>query len=110
MDIFEKRRTKFWNFIKFTVPVIFLASVCLIFIFSIHTASKETLLQEQQTLQTALESGAVHTYALNGRYPENLTQLLENYHITYDTEKFIVEYIPNGSNLFPSISVLLRTT
>ena len=29
-----------------------------------------------------------------------------DYHITYDTEKFVVEYIPNGSNLLPSISVL----
>lgn len=110
MQIFEKKRTKFWNKIKLTLPAIFLALLCLIFLFSIHTTSQKTLLQEQQTLQTALESGAVHTYALNGRYPENLTQLLENYHITYDTEKFIVEYVPNGSNLFPSISVLLRTT
>ena len=29
-----------------------------------------------------------------------------DYHITYDMEKFVVEYIPNGSNLLPSISVL----
>ena len=35
-----------------------------------------------------------------------LDELLSDYHITYDSEKFVVEYVPNGSNLLPSISVL----
>ena len=35
-----------------------------------------------------------------------LDELLNDYHITYDSEKFVVEYVPNGSNLLPSISVL----
>lgn len=110
MGFFEKKSTKFWNSIKLAIPSIFLTILCLIFWLGIHTASTETLQKEQQTLQTALESGAVHTYALTGRYPENLTQLLQDYHITYDTEKFMIEYVPNGSNLFPSISVFLRTS
>jgi len=29
-----------------------------------------------------------------------------DYHITYDKTKFVVEYVPNGSNLLPSISVI----
>ena len=37
---------------------------------------------------------------------QSLSELLTDYHITYDMEKFVVEYIPNGSNLLPSISVL----
>ena len=62
--------------------------------------------KEQVTLTQALEGGAVRTYALTGRYPQSLDELLSDYHITYDSEKFVVEYVPNGSNLLPSISVL----
>ena len=57
-------------------------------------------------LSQALEGGAIRTYALTGRYPQSLDELLSDYHITYDSEKFVVEYVPNGSNLLPSISVL----
>lgn len=108
MRIFEKKSTKILHFFTHWIPVIFLTFLCILFLFGIEFTSKETLLREQQTLTDALNSGAVHTYALKGRYPENLTQLLENYHITYDSEKFIVEYIANGSNLFPTIAVYLR--
>ena len=56
--------------------------------------------------EKTLKASAVRTYALTGEYPENLSQILRDYHITYDSEKFVVEYVPNGSNLLPSISVL----
>ena len=43
---------------------------------------------------------------MTGEYPESLSQILDDYHITYDRTKFVIEYIPNGSNLLPSISVI----
>lgn len=106
MHIFEKKRTKFQRYFKFWFPVFLLAVSCLAFLLGINFTSEEMLLKQQETLLQALQNGAVHTYSLEGRYPENLEQILEDYHITYDTEKFIVEYVPNGANLFPMISVL----
>lgn len=69
-----------------------------------HLRSGRT--QEQDALEQALKNGAIRTYALTGTYPESLSQLLLDYHITYDKTKFVVEYVPNGSNLLPSISVI----
>ena len=60
------------------------------------------------TRKQALKNSAVRSYAMTGEYPEDLAQLLNDYHITYDKNRFIVEYIPNGSNLLPSISVIAR--
>ena len=54
----------------------------------------------------ALEQGAIRTYAMTGAYPQSLDELLTDYGISYDHSKFIVEYVPNGSNLLPSVSVL----
>ena len=62
--------------------------------------------EKQQALEQALEQGAIRTYALSGQYPQSLNELLEDYHITYDHSPFVVEYMPNGSNLLPSISVI----
>lgn len=106
MELFENPRKKFLR--KFTVllPVLFLIMVSLVFSAGINYTSGETLQKEQQILEQALRNGTVRSYALNGRYPESLDQLLSEYHISYDTARFVVEYIPNGSNLFPSISVI----
>ena len=53
-----------------------------------------------------MKYGAFRTYALSGTYRVSLSELLSDYHITYDKTKFVVEYVPNGSNLLPSISVI----
>ena len=62
---------------------------------------------DRARIKRALEQGAIHTYALTGNYPQNLEELLTDYKISYDPDKFVVEYVPNGSNLLPSISVLV---
>ena len=70
---------------------------------SVGIENAEDLIKD---LEQALKNGAIRTYALTGTYPESLSQLLLDYHITYDKTKFVVEYVPNGSNLLPSISVI----
>ena len=95
MDIFETRLIRIRRIFRFIVPILFAAVLCLIFYLGIA-----------RTQTDSLEGGAIRTYALTGQYPQSLDELLSDYHITYDSEKFVVEYVPNGSNLLPSISVL----
>ncbi|MDO5136343.1 MAG: hypothetical protein Q4D55_09840 [Eubacteriales bacterium] len=107
MDLFEDPKKRFIRRLKFFFPVLFLAAVCLIFFAGISRTSSDSLEKERTTLARAISGGAVRTYALTGAYPESLDSILEDYHITYDREKFLVEYVPNGANLLPSITVLL---
>ena len=106
MDIFETRLIRVRRIFRFIVPILFAAVLCLIFYLGIARTQTDSLEKEQVTLTQALVGGAIRTYALTGRYPVSLDELLSDYHITYDSEKFVVEYVPNGSNLLPSISVL----
>ena len=106
MDIFETRLIRVRRIFRFIVPILFAAVLCLIFYLGIARTQTDSLEKEQVTLTQALEGGAIRPYALTGRYPQSLDELLSDYHITYDSEKFVVEYVPNGSNLLPSISVL----
>ena len=106
MNLFETRWTRFRRFFRYLIPVLLATFFCALFYAGILYTQQDSLEKEQTTLTQALQGGAVRTYALTGRYPQSLNEILQDYHITYDTEKFVVEYIPNGSNLLPSLSVL----
>lgn len=106
MDIFETGHTRLRRKLRNILPVMILVFLCLIFYLGISCAGIETISQEQDSLLRALEQGVIHTYALTGHYPQSLEELLQDYNISYDTDKFVVEYVPSGSNLLPSVSVL----
>ena len=105
MDLFEPTGRRVRRQIRRFLPVFVLAVLCLVFYLGISGAGTEAVNKEQTTLKQALEQSAIRTYAMTGQYPQNLDELLNDYHITYDSDKFVVEYVPNSSNLLPSISV-----
>lgn len=107
MELFDSHRKKFLRKLSLLLPLCFLILISAVFLVSVNFASEETLHKEQQALEHALANGAIRSYALNGQYPESLEQLLNDYHITYDHSRFVVEYTPNGTNLLPYISVIL---
>lgn len=69
-----------------------------------ETGSAEELANLTQTLQ----EGIVHCYSIEGTYPESLSYLTEHYGISYDHDKYLVEYHPLGSNIMPDLTVLIR--
>ena len=104
MKLFESRKEKFFKTVLLLFPLFLLLCIGLIFFIAIGRTSDATIQKEQSALLQALENGA-----LKGQYPESLDELLSDYHITYDSSKFVIEYVPNGSNLLPSISVIPLT-
>ncbi len=110
MDLFETKHSRCRRRIHAVLPLVSLAALCTIFYMGISCAGHETISQEQTSLQQALQQGAIHTYAMTGHYPQSLEELLTDYGISYDSDKFVVEYVPNGSNLLPSVSVLVLSS
>ena len=86
MKLFESRKEKFFKTVLLLFPLFLLLCIGLIFFIAIGRTSDATIQK--------------------GQYPESLDELLSDYHITYDSSKFVIEYVPNGSNLLPSISVI----
>ena len=62
--------------------------------------------RERQALETALNRGVLLCYALEGRYPESLEQLVRQCRLTWDQRLFYVDYRPMGDNLMPDITIL----
>lgn len=67
-----------------------------------QTASTE----QARSLQTAITRSAVQCYAAEGTYPESLDYLCEHYGISWDSDKYVVDYEILGANLMPSVTVI----
>lgn len=95
---------------RFLLPLLILLGFFFLFKGSVEQTARYTFAEEKASLEASILRSAIHSYALTGFYPQSFTELQKEYHITYDTERFLVEYIPNGTNLLPSIQVLNKTT
>ena len=93
MELFESHRKKFFRNMLVVFPLLFLLVIASVFFTGVSFTSKNTLQKEQQLLEQSLKRGAVHTYALTGRYPESAEELIKDYHITYDSSRFVIEYV-----------------
>lgn len=106
MHLFISKESTGKKLIRAILPGILLLVVIIVFYLAVSQTSDRSVQSQVDALKRALSGGAVRTYALTGSYPESLEELLRDYHITYDKKKYIVEYTPNGANLFPSIFVI----
>ena len=62
--------------------------------------------RQLQTLERALNRSVLLCYALEGRYPQSLAELLSRCKLTWDQQVFYVDYRPMGGNLMPDITVV----
>jgi len=61
---------------------------------------------QAELVEKAVRSAALTCYAVEGRYPMEISYLKENYGLAYDEERYRVTYSAFASNLFPEIFVV----
>lgn len=88
--------------------ILFFAAV-LLFCAGIDGASGKARREQRDSLETSVWRNITQYYAIEGRYPENLEVLKEEYGLQYDSEEFFVDYQVYGANLKPDVTVLPRT-
>jgi len=62
--------------------------------------------EQAKQLREVLRRAAISCYAVEGRYPESLEYLVENYGVVVDQSKFIVDYGVVSQNIMPIIEVI----
>lgn len=87
-------------------PLLVFCAVIVFFIVVLSAVSENTSRNEAESLEDSIRKSAVHCYALEGYYPEDLHYLETNYGITYDHEKYVVYYEIIGENMMPDIRVI----
>ena len=99
-------RNRIFDSINFSL--IFFIAIISVFIVATNTVSNRTLSNEKDILEEALNRDIVHCYSVEGSYPPSLEYIEKKYGLTYDHERFIVDYESIGSNLLPTVTILER--
>lgn len=82
--------------------------ICVLIFWGFHSIAQGTLDNQKESLEQALRRGIMQCYALEGRYPESLDHLVNNYHIIYNEELFDIKYEAVASNIMPSVTVIVK--
>lgn len=80
--------------------------ILIVICFGLYSTAKSTQDNQKKSLEQALHRGIVECYAIEGRYPESLNYLIEEYHIIYNTNDFNIDYEIIASNIMPNITVI----
>ncbi len=83
--------------------------VLLLFLAGLDSASDKAKREQRASLETSVWRSITQYYAIEGRYPESLDVLKEEYGLQTDYEEFFVDYQVFGANLMPDVTVLERT-
>lgn len=87
-----------------SLAVFVIIAVC--FWCAADSVSDRTQAEERMLLEAALNRSITHCYAIEGTYPESLEYLTKNYGLTYDENKFYIDYQPLGADIMPDVTVI----
>lgn len=109
MNRFTKKSLKKRIAESVNLSLVFFILIIAIFIIGINVIANRNEKDEKEVLANAISKDIVHCYAIEGYYPPNLEYIIEHYGLTYDSEKYIVDYEPIGSNIMPSVNIVEKS-
>lgn len=77
-----------------------------VFYEGIGSLSSSTQKRQRESLENALIRNITYCYAVEGSYPESLDYLKEHYGLTYDEDRFFVDYQVIGANILPDVTII----
>lgn len=77
-----------------------------VFYQGIESLSSSTQKRQKESLENALIRNITYCYAVEGSYPESLDYLKEHYGLTYDEDRFFVDYQVIGANILPDVTII----
>ncbi|MCR5268473.1 MAG: hypothetical protein K6E16_08150 [Lachnospiraceae bacterium] len=89
--------------------ILFFLVIIGVFLYGIATVSSGSAEDERRILDEAIHKDIVHCYAVEGMYPPTLDYMEEHYGLTYDHDKFLVDYDTVGSNIMPNVTIIERS-
>ena len=77
----------------------------LLFAYALDHISRQADEHQIVFLENAIRRSAVQCYAIEGRFPDSINYLEDNYSLFVDRNRYIVHYEYMGGNLIPQIWV-----
>lgn len=92
--------------LRLLLSVLLFALILILFSMGISSLSADNDRRQRESLERALNRSITSCYAVEGSYPESLAYLEEHYGLTYDHDRFFVDYRIAGANLYPDVTIL----
>lgn len=108
MNRFTKPELSKRIFSSATFSVVIFITVLVIFIGGISAISSSSIVNDKEILSDAIERDIVHCYCVEGMYPPSVKYMENHYGLTYDKDKFIVDYEYIGSNIKPNVMIVQK--
>ncbi len=105
MHLYEKTNKTDKKLLLSAAAFILIASLLL---FGINKTSRIVKQEEAQLLYNAIDKAIVSCYAIEGRYPESLHYIVDNYGIIINEDRFLVSYEAFAANVKPSLRVAVK--
>lgn len=105
MHLYEKINKKNKGLL-ITVSIFIIAAV--LFVFYLNKAAKIVREEEVDLLYSAINKAVVNCYAIEGRYPDSLAYIVDNYGVIINENKFLVNYEVFATNVKPSIQIIVK--
>lgn len=86
--------------------IVLLAAVPLLFSQAVDALSDRAGAEQKKNLEDAVWRGITQCYAMEGRYPQSMEYLKQEYGIQYDSQQFFVDYQALGANILPDVTVI----
>lgn len=93
---------------KYATSMIIFAVFFGMFFLGISNISTKTDEKQTESLELAISRGIAHCYATEGYYPEDLSYLIDHYGISYDSNKYFIDYTVLGENIFPEVTIIAK--
>lgn len=88
------------------VQIFIFAAVFALVWCGISSLSEDTSDRQKESLLEAVRRDMVYCYAMEGRYPESVEYMESHYGLTYDKERYFIDYEIIGSNLMPDVMII----
>ena len=88
------------------VPVLFTLAVVGLIALGLRQTGESSKAEGLRILEDSLFRATIKCYAIEGRYPDNVSYVEENYGIRIDRSRYAVHYEVIAPNLFPEITVI----
>ncbi len=90
------------------LPLAGFVLIVALFFAGVNKISGTSDAQAYESLQTALRRNMTHCYAIEGQYPPSLEYMEEHYGLSYDKDKYYIDYQVMASNIMPNVTIIKR--
>ena len=88
------------------LPILFTVAVMLMIVSGLSQTKESNRVEGLRILEDSIRRAVVMCYAVEGRYPNSIEYIEENFGIHIDRSKYAVHYNIFASNLLPDITVV----